>query len=84
MSARQARLARRCKALAAMYCYPDGTLPGPRYTLDFGLKLIYASVREALWGIQSPLLANIAPFRESDKGSSFRWGGNGVYWDMTR
>ena len=48
MSARQARLAKRCKFLASLYCSPTGEKPGPYYSFELAMRLYYTRAAAAM------------------------------------
>ena len=79
MTARAARFSRRAKAMARLYCWPDGRHPGPQMSLDTLLRRYYAKVREALFPALSPLFSQ---FQAMQSRASLRWGGTGTTFDV--
>jgi hypothetical protein len=79
VSGKQARFAKHAKAMAKMYCYPDGTHPGPVVPLNLVFKAVYRSFRQSLFAVATPLFDAI---KAMPSGSSLRWGGTTAYFDV--
>jgi hypothetical protein len=77
MSGKQARIAKQAKAMARMYCYPDGSQPGPSPTLEFTLKNVYKQFSRNMLPLLTPLFAQLKPIYEHT--GPMRWGGSTAY-----
>jgi hypothetical protein len=79
MTARAARFSKHAKAMARLYCWPDGRKPGPQMDLNTILRRYYAKVRTALYPAFAPLYAQ---FQAMQSTRPLRWGGNGATFDV--
>ena len=79
MSAKQARFAKRAKAMARLYCHRDGTKPGPKVPLHLVFKNVYKGFQRSFLPLVTPLLDQI---KAMPSGSSLRWGGTSAYYDV--
>ena len=77
MTAKQARFAKHAKAMARIYCFEDGTQPGPTPPLSLILKNVYRGFHLQMFPLFTPLLAQ---FKTMPSNSAVRYGGITVYW----
>ena len=74
MSAKKAREVKRWKAMMRMYCFPDGTHPGPVVPISLILRNVY---RGFIFAAGTPLLDRIKTAQHP-----LRWGGITTYFDI--
>jgi hypothetical protein len=75
MSAKQARFAKRAKAMARLYCHRDGTKPGPKVPLHLVFKNVYKGFQRSFLPLVTPLLAQIKAMPNVS-------GGNTAYFNV--
>lgn len=75
MSAKQARFAKRAKAMAKMYCHRDGTKPCPEVPLHLVFKNVYKEFQRSFLSLSTPLLAQIKAMPNVS-------GGNTAYFNV--
>ena len=81
MTARQARRAKHDKAMARLYCYRDGTKPGPELPTHLAFRNIYKGVFQSFFAITTPLIEQI---KAMPNGSSLLSGSNTAYFDVKK
>ena len=79
MSAKQARFAKHAKAMARLYCFKDGTKPGPEVPLHLVFKNVYKGFQRSFLPLVTPLLAQL---KAMPSGSSLIYGGTTAYFDV--
>jgi hypothetical protein len=77
VSGKAARFAKHAKAMARLYCFEDGTQPGPTPPLSLILKNVYRGFQRQMFPLFTPLLAQ---FKAMPSDSAVRYGGTTVYW----
>jgi hypothetical protein len=66
MSGKQARVAKQAKMMARIYCFPDGSQPGPYPTHEFVLRAVYREFRKTVQDLVTPLLAALKQIKERE------------------
>jgi hypothetical protein len=73
MTAKQARFAKHAKAMARLYCFEDGTQPGPTPPLSLILKNVYRGFRLQMLPVFPRLLAQFKAMPSDSAGTTVYW-----------
>jgi hypothetical protein len=66
VSGKQARVAKQAKMMARLYCYHDGSQPGPHPTHEFVLRNVYREFRGTIQDLVTPFIAALKQIKERE------------------